>query len=874
MSFSHSSNFTVHEATLLSAQNTFINESPSPSSGAEYWSPLQRLHAHAAVSATHESSVAAYAPKCKPGTRKQVIEDLIDLVVQPPTEGTSHKPVVWFSGPAGGGKTCIQREVARRLQAHGKLAATYFFSNRAERNPGLLNKLGNASGRYSAGRMLDSVGPFVPTVASQLVLGGSGLEAYVEGAIREDPLIFQKSLAIQAKKLISGPLELWMKGEISRRGDAGPLHTTLLKRLSPLIGLKSRDVDGKAQIGTTPPDVVLIDGIDEIRDHHERAHLLALLRDLALDPNFPFRIIIASRPELDIRTILQSPSFKGVVYHVRLETYDGSDDIRVYFCDEFSRIRAWHPATASIPEGWPPEPTLELLVMKASGQFIFPATVIKFIDNPRRRPQELLDMVLAHLQLWDRSQEESSPLQDLYELYDLVLRQPDVDRNLLKRLLHAITAISSPASYINSPEFLDGLLSFAPGTSSIALCDLHSVLNIPTQEQATGKTKNRFIFFHHKTMLDYLHSPTLTSDLYQSPRDTHLYLAVRCVEHMTWWWSTRERMTNRNKVFEYAAFYWDFHVTEALDGYSEVELPQLIQDFHPGIPWMYGFLHAKSNVALSFDAQEYLYRLLHLRTETDQPTYPKLENRLKHCLDVSDTIREVYYQADRDGLEKSSIDRIESDYMARLERTGNEDENPPNAAQGPGRRAKPSNVKLYISTLDLELISSFPVDCEKIHPCLPSHALELENMVVTILNTMSFTQIQTVVFFASRRLNVAYDTFLETKRSGKPYSKIQELIFLANFTNELNSAVTIILYAMARYKNVQLPNDFLGEYFLDALTPYRISKTQAKNSPPSIKSTGQGSWWLNILEDLPLARARAGLSVEEIAKACLSTAPF
>jgi hypothetical protein len=254
--------------------------------------------------------------------------------------------------------------------------------------------------------------------------------------------------------------------------------------------------------------------------------------------------------------------------------------------------------------------------MKASGQFIFPATVIKFIDNPRRRPQELLDMVLAHLQLWDRSQEESSPLQDLYELYDLVLRQPDVDRNLLKRLLHAITAISSPASYINSPEFLDGLLSFAPGTSSIALCDLHSVLNIPTQEQATGKTKNRFMFFHHKTMLDYLHSPTLASDLYQSPRDTHLYLAIRCVEHMTWWGSTRERMTNHNKVFEYAAFYWDFHVTEALDGYSEVELPQLIQDFHPGIPWMYGFLHAKSNVALSFDAQEYLYHLLHLRVSS------------------------------------------------------------------------------------------------------------------------------------------------------------------------------------------------------------------------------------------------------------------
>lgn len=150
--------------------------------------PMQLLRDAQAVEASHTSTTAAYAPKCKPGSRAKVIQDIMDWIAtntcqtSPAGAPTS---ILWFHGPAGGGKTCIMREVVACCEKLGLLPASYFFSTRV------------------AG--LDNETPFVATIACQLART-STIRAEMSQAILENPDILQRSLDFQAEKLFLTPL--------------------------------------------------------------------------------------------------------------------------------------------------------------------------------------------------------------------------------------------------------------------------------------------------------------------------------------------------------------------------------------------------------------------------------------------------------------------------------------------------------------------------------------------------------------------------------------------------------------------------------------------------------------------------------------------
>ena len=69
---------------------------------------LQQARALEAL-ATIQSKTAIEAPKCHPETRKEIVQDIVRRV------RGSKGGVIWFSGPAGGGKTCVMREIARKV---------------------------------------------------------------------------------------------------------------------------------------------------------------------------------------------------------------------------------------------------------------------------------------------------------------------------------------------------------------------------------------------------------------------------------------------------------------------------------------------------------------------------------------------------------------------------------------------------------------------------------------------------------------------------------------------------------------------------------------------------------------------------------------
>ncbi|KAF5339865.1 hypothetical protein D9611_009180 [Ephemerocybe angulata] len=405
MAFSQAQNFALNNATFVEAQgnynsntsmswartlvkntnNTTTNITTLASHPADC---LELLHKARAIEATHTSKTAAYAPKCKPGTRIHVITDIMNWATagRKDSERTSTS-VLWFQGPAGGGKTCIMREVVDQCQKGGLLAAAYFFSTR--------------------GVGLDNEDPFIATIVHQMTTSIPKLKPGIMAAIASNPTIFSESLDCQLEKLV----------------------------VEPLLGLPS---------GRGFRMVIAVDGFDECRNPKGRRNLLNIIRALAtLDPP-RFRVVIASRPELDIRTAFSSQEFVSIAHSLRLQDYDGTNDVRVYLCDEFCRIRETHPAKSSIPESWPTEEILNILIEKSSGCYIYPFTVIKYVDNPRRSPIILLNVVLDLQKPTFDSTE--SPFAELDALYSLILHPQDNDLDLIKRILHCTMAIQEAKS--------------------------------------------------------------------------------------------------------------------------------------------------------------------------------------------------------------------------------------------------------------------------------------------------------------------------------------------------------------------------------------------------------------------------------------------
>jgi hypothetical protein len=165
--------------------------------------------------------------------------------------------------------------------------------------------------------------------------------------------------------------------------------------------------------------------------------------------------------------------------------------------------------------------------------------VIKYVDNPRRHPVHLLEQVLKPSPIAT----PGHPFAELDALYRVVLSPVDIDIPLMKRLLHVIleitrlagpsdgdreSSLDSLTQEILSASTLDEFLSLEEGTTEMTLCDLHSILS-------TEDAKRPWIYFHHKSLEDYLSSPQRAGNLYQSQEDTHSDILTACIHNTKFW---------------------------------------------------------------------------------------------------------------------------------------------------------------------------------------------------------------------------------------------------------------------------------------------------------------------------------------------------
>ncbi|KAJ2928735.1 hypothetical protein H1R20_g8423, partial [Candolleomyces eurysporus] len=426
------------------------------------------LEAQAAAGAIYDSAECCDAPKCHPDTRVAVQDDLYSWIVD--GEPDQPKKIKWVTGPAGTGKTAIMGSLSERCEAGGVLAATFFF----------------ASWSASIGRRRKTA--LVTTLAHQLARYDPDLREEISKAIDANSDIFNKRLHTQMEVLVLGPLQ-----KIAHHRDRPSLRGAII-----IDGVDECEAE---QYHDTTATGSKFESLLARTNDQDQLEILQVLQKASLDPSFPFRIIIASRPERVFREFFD-PETSPAPFAQKLdlhEEYNADADITLFLEAQFNRLRRRHGLLSS----WPPPGTIQTLVKNASGQFIYAATVIRYLDKGQREPPKAL--LEAILKMNATRKATSNPLKQLDALYSHIL-ESSPDPPLSIRWIRTIewfcagTFVSIRTMCVASTINLLLQTDQESNEAEHLLGNLHSLIQVPPpRDQATTRYK-----FYHRSLIDFI----------------------------------------------------------------------------------------------------------------------------------------------------------------------------------------------------------------------------------------------------------------------------------------------------------------------------------------------------------------------------------
>ncbi|KAF9475583.1 hypothetical protein BDN70DRAFT_883582 [Pholiota conissans] len=410
--------------------------------------------------AFHNAADRGDPPRCHPQTRIGIRKAIMEWIN---SSSADRKLILWLYGPAGAGKTAILHSIAEQCEEDESLAASFFF------------------GRYAPGR--NDLSRFAATLACKLSFCIPGMKKHLIANIEMDPTIFSLSLEVQMRALVVDPI-MAVKFDEPRRIFA-----------------------------------VIVDGLDECGpDEEARTKLINTLRDTAIKlQHVPLKFLLGSRSELEFRLAFNQEPLSLLMQGISLGVdYQSNADIILYLEGKFAEIMQKHRTLmlgTYFPTPWPAAHDMNRLVQKSSGQFIFPSTVVKFVDSPRRHPVERLNIILG---LADAGNE--TPFAALDVLYTFILSAVD---DLPKVLLVLTLLVLSKRFW--AVRVVERLLGFEVRR---ALIDMHSLILVSDDDAFF----DGHVVLLHASLHDFLLDRSRSKNFFIDAIQGHIFLSKQWMQ--------------------------------------------------------------------------------------------------------------------------------------------------------------------------------------------------------------------------------------------------------------------------------------------------------------------------------------------------------
>lgn len=477
--------------------------------------------------ATYDSSAEGGLPRCLPGTRTDLLGEILDWTANP-----QGKRIFWLCGKAGVGKSTISRTVAKDLDEEGRLGASFFFKRgRADRSHANL---------------------FFPTIAKQLADKLPDLGHAIAAALEDDSLLCERYMTKQFDKLLFQPMQ---------------------------SGLSSKAL---------PKDCFLVvDALDECEDMEQIETLLKLLKRIEDIMTTRIRILVTSRPDPPLVAGFKDIS-NDLLQDVQLEEAQVESiksDLNIFFEHELAQIRMNYPRRnpfGSLPTGWVGQEDIDLLVDKSHPLFIVAFTLCKLLSSSNK-PQEDLRILLSQTHGHGLSA-------GLGAVYLPVLRQAVATASgqrtkdkmdMFRTIIGSLILLSDPLSATS----LSNLLGTSIQDVGAFVPPLQSVLNVPESADGTPDPLCAIKLFH-LSFRDFLVNPDLAKDdegkkFWIDEAQAHGKLAGHCLRLLSdatlsedmcrvKALGTRRAAVSKTKIAEhlpeevaYACSYWIQHVVKS-----------------------------------------------------------------------------------------------------------------------------------------------------------------------------------------------------------------------------------------------------------------------------------------------------------------------
>jgi hypothetical protein len=387
--------------------------------------------------------------RCMEGTRNSLLNEITAWV----TNGSQHtddRNLYWVYGLPGIGKTSLAHSICARLHGQKQLAGTFF----CQRDDKELSKPLN----------------ILPTLIHQFAVLFPPFRSVVAECLSKDPHVTPESME----------------------------HTFFLSLIRKLARLPKRTL------------VLVIDALDECGSTKSRPHILQALTDAAA--NAPWlKIIITSRPEVDIQRFFDDPARSS---HLRCDLAadkETTSDLRLFAQDRFS----WVARERFLGSSWPEQSLLDGVILRAAGLFIFINTLSLALEH-HYDPTALLKATLR---------DSASPgLTSLYGLYSSIVKVLRVQNNVEFRRVIGLLLITAPFR----PLCEDTIAELAGVRTDLVktwVADLGSMFY--RDAGASGGIRVR-----HLSISDFFVSDDCQGDYQINLRDANVQLGIACLKKM------------------------------------------------------------------------------------------------------------------------------------------------------------------------------------------------------------------------------------------------------------------------------------------------------------------------------------------------------